>query len=65
MQKVEAELHFIPPMECLEVGEVGEGREWLYEIKHDGYRVRAKSFICARPAAAGNMVNGVWAGIRA
>jgi DNA ligase D-like protein (predicted ligase) len=41
MQKVEAELRFFAPMECLEVDAVGEGKEWLYEIKHDGYRAIA------------------------
>lgn len=41
MQKVEAELRFIQPMECLEVAAVGEGKEWLYEVKHDGYRAIA------------------------
>ncbi len=41
MQKVEAELHFIKPMECLGVAEVSEGQEWFYEVKHDGYRAIA------------------------
>ena len=41
MQKVEAELRFIPPMECLEVDRIAEGKEWFYEIKHDGYRAIA------------------------
>ncbi len=38
MQKVEAELFFIAPMECMEVKKVSEGKDWAYEIKHDGYR---------------------------
>ena len=38
MQKVERELRFIEPMECLEVDEVSEGKEWLYEVKLDGFR---------------------------
>jgi bifunctional non-homologous end joining protein LigD len=38
VQKVEAELRFIEPMECLQVDAVPEGGEWFYEIKHDGYR---------------------------
>lgn len=41
VQKVEAELWFIPPMECLPVTDVGEGKEWFYEVKHDGYRAIA------------------------
>jgi bifunctional non-homologous end joining protein LigD len=41
MQKGKLELRFIEPMECLEVDSVPEGDEWVYEIKHDGYRAIA------------------------
>ena len=41
MQKAEAELRFIEPMECLEVPDVPEGKDWLYELKFDGYRCLA------------------------
>jgi bifunctional non-homologous end joining protein LigD len=43
MQKGKRELRFLPPMECLEVAEkdIPKGKEWCYEIKHDGYRTIA------------------------
>jgi DNA ligase D-like protein (predicted ligase) len=41
VQKAARELRFIEPMECLDVDVVSEGKEWLYEIKHDGYRAIA------------------------
>ena len=30
--------HFVEPMKCLPVKEIPEGKEWLYELKFDGYR---------------------------
>jgi len=41
MQKVEAELRFIEPMECLSVSSVIDGEDWQYENKLDGYHVIA------------------------
>lgn len=41
MQKMPAELRFVPPMECKEVRRVEDiptGEAWQYEIKFDGYR---------------------------
>src|SRR5438105_7894740 len=35
------EASFVEPMECLSVSKLPEGLEWLWEIKHDGYRARA------------------------
>jgi ATP-dependent DNA ligase len=32
---------FIESMECLPVSKIPEGPEWTYEIKLDGYRLRA------------------------
>jgi hypothetical protein len=45
VQRVEASLHFVPPMECKEVGDesaIPTGAEWQYEIKFDGYRQNSK-----------------------
>ena len=41
MQKEPAPLHFISPMECLEVDQLPEGELWQYELKLDGYRTIA------------------------
>lgn len=41
MQKMPARLHFISPMECLEVDQIPEGDLWQYELKLDGYRTIA------------------------
>jgi DNA ligase D-like protein (predicted ligase) len=41
MQKMPAQLRFIPPMECLEVHQIPEGELWQYELKLDGYRTIA------------------------
>jgi len=41
MQKMPAPLRFIPPMECLEVDQIPEGKLWQYELKLDGYRTIA------------------------
>ena len=32
---------FTPPMECLLVKKLPDGREWVYELKLDGYRAQA------------------------
>src|SRR5262249_4097325 len=34
-------LHFIEPMYALAVQNIPEGKEWLYEVKFDGYRCLA------------------------
>jgi ATP-dependent DNA ligase len=36
-----AEIHFIEPMYARLVNQLPEGREWLYEVKFDGYRCLA------------------------
>ena len=36
------ELGFIDPMYALAVQTVPEGKEWLYEVKFDGYRCLAE-----------------------
>ena len=36
-----AEIHFIEPMYARLVNELPEGKEWLYEVKFDGYRCLA------------------------
>jgi bifunctional non-homologous end joining protein LigD len=36
-----AAIHFIEPMYARLVNELPEGREWLYEVKFDGYRCLA------------------------
>ena len=33
---------FIEPMECKRVPKLPEGENWLYEIKHDGFRILAR-----------------------
>jgi len=33
-----AKIHFIEPMYALSVQKLPEGKEWLYEVKFDGYR---------------------------
>lgn len=41
MQKMPAQLFFVPPMECKAVRRVEdlpEGKDWQYEVKFDGYR---------------------------
>src|ERR1700741_3333061 len=35
------EASFVDPMECLSVSKLPEGREWLWQIKLDGYRALA------------------------
>jgi ATP-dependent DNA ligase len=32
---------FVEPMECLAIGKLPEGSQWLWEIKLDGYRAVA------------------------
>jgi bifunctional non-homologous end joining protein LigD len=32
---------FIEPMQALLVEKLADGNDWLYEIKHDGYRALA------------------------
>jgi len=32
---------FVEPMECLSVGKLPDGPQWLWEIKLDGYRAVA------------------------
>ena len=34
-------IHFIEPMYALVVQNIPEGKEWLYEVKFDGYRCLA------------------------
>jgi len=34
-------MHFIEPMYALVVQNIPEGKEWLYEVKFDGYRCLA------------------------
>jgi len=34
-------IHFIEPMYALAVQSIPEGKEWLYEVKFDGYRCLA------------------------
>ena len=41
MQKMDPELRFIEPMECLSVRHLIEGDNWQYEVKFDGYRAIA------------------------
>jgi bifunctional non-homologous end joining protein LigD len=36
-----AEIRFIEPMYALSVQNIPEGKEWLYEVKFDGYRCLA------------------------
>src|SRR5215467_11971407 len=36
-----AHLTFTEPMECLAVGSLPEGSQWVYELKLDGYRAQA------------------------
>jgi ATP-dependent DNA ligase len=41
MQKMEADLFFVPPMECKAAGSarhLPRGNDWQYEVKFDGYR---------------------------
>lgn len=37
----ETAIPFTPPMECLPVAKIPEGRSWVYELKLDGYRAQA------------------------
>jgi bifunctional non-homologous end joining protein LigD len=41
MQKMDPQLQFIEPMECLNVLHLLEGDNWQYEVKFDGYRTIA------------------------
>jgi bifunctional non-homologous end joining protein LigD len=36
-----AKIRFIEPMYALSVQKLPEGKEWLYEVKFDGYRCLA------------------------
>jgi ATP-dependent DNA ligase len=36
-----AKMQFIEPMYALSVQKLPEGKEWLYEVKFDGYRCLA------------------------
>src|SRR4051812_8991868 len=41
VQRMPAQLFFVPPMECKEIRQVESiptGAEWQYELKFDGYR---------------------------
>jgi bifunctional non-homologous end joining protein LigD len=38
MSRVNCQLHFIEPQLATSVDQPPEGKHWIHEIKHDGYR---------------------------
>src|ERR1700730_18369931 len=41
MRTTDRDIGFTPPMECLSVNELPDSRDWVYELKLDGFRGQA------------------------